>query len=139
MFLQIKSGRILDTLWAFLIIKKTIIPLCNSWIFDDYSELGATRLVEYYHLISQTHSWNNLVLNMWEDYVENNYVSPKCKLKKCLWLFSFLAYSEISCIIYWLQKKITPKRPKLPLKSKFPEPCAVTLNYKCLTRKNTYF
>ena len=36
-------------------------------------------------------------------------------------------------------EKISPERPKLALKSKFPEPCAVTLNYKCLTRKNTYF
>ena len=46
LFLQMKSGRILDTLWAFLI--KTIYystRACRIW--DGYSQLGSTRLVDF--------------------------------------------------------------------------------------------
>ena len=35
------------------------------WIRDDYSQLGATRLVGYNHLISNKREWNNC-------FIENN-------------------------------------------------------------------
>ena len=48
LFLQIKSGRILDLLWAFLI--KQFFPLAL---------VGYAMIIATYHLISNALSWNN--------------------------------------------------------------------------------
>ena len=45
LFLQIKSGRILDILGAFPIKNNYSTRAC--WLWDDYSQLGATCLVGY--------------------------------------------------------------------------------------------
>ena len=50
-FLQIKSGKILDILWAFL--NKTIIPLA----LVGYEMIRASLAI--FHRVSNAHSWNN--------------------------------------------------------------------------------
>ena len=57
LFLQIKSGRILDILGAFLI--KTIIPLALVGYEMIIANSALHALLVIYHLISNAHSWNN--------------------------------------------------------------------------------